>query len=64
MLYYCHPFNSACILQVFDDLFTSASLFLRVVVSFRDYLHFKTSNFTGTQTGLKLQFFLGWSDAY
>ena len=28
MLYYCQPFNSACILQVFDDLFTSASLFI------------------------------------
>ena len=46
MLYYCKPFNSACILQVFDDLFTSASLFIHVVISFRDSLHFKTSNFT------------------
>ena len=64
MLYYCQPNNSACILQVFDDLFTSASLIIRVVISFRDCLHFKTSNFTGTPAGVKLQIFLGWSDAY
>ena len=64
MLYYCQPFNSAYIIQVFDDLFTSASLVIRVVISFRDCLHFKTSSCTGIPAGLKLQFFLGWSGAY
>ena len=30
MLYYCQSFNSACILQVFDGLFTSASLIIQI----------------------------------
>ena len=50
MLYYCQPNNSACILQVFDDLFTSVSLIIRIVIS----VHLKTSNFSGTPAGLKL----------